>query len=90
MARLIRNDPAPQLGFFDMPLMQANECFSINMLSRNRAVNSKDLSMKFREKIKRFVAERRAITELSTLDDRVLQDIGVSRSHISAAVRNGR
>lgn len=42
--------------------------------------------MKIREKIRKLVATRRAMQELAALDDRVLGDLGVSRSSIRAAV----
>ncbi|MFC3076001.1 DUF1127 domain-containing protein [Shinella pollutisoli] len=37
-------------------------------------------------KLKKYAAERRAVRELDALDDRALQDLGISRSHIRAAV----
>lgn len=43
--------------------------------------------MKLHQKIKNFVAQRRAIVELEALDDRSLRDIGVSRAHIRAAIK---
>lgn len=36
---------------------------------------------------RRIMDERRAVRELSSLDDMALQDIGVSRSHIRSAVK---
>ncbi|WP_320199587.1 DUF1127 domain-containing protein [Agrobacterium sp. rho-13.3] len=38
------------------------------------------------KKIRTYAANRRAINELGALDDRTLQDLGVSRSHIHSAV----
>ncbi len=38
-------------------------------------------------KFKKFAADRRAIRELGALDDRALQDLGISRSHIQSAVK---
>lgn len=38
------------------------------------------------EKLKNFAAQRRAIRELGALDDRALQDLGISRSYIRSAV----
>lgn len=37
-------------------------------------------------KLKKTVAERRAVRELSALDDRTLSDLGISRGNIRAAV----
>ncbi len=45
--------------------------------------------MRVIDKIKRFTEARRAIRELSALDDHALADLGISRSHIAFAV-NGR
>ncbi|MDO5898782.1 DUF1127 domain-containing protein [Agrobacterium sp. Azo12] len=42
--------------------------------------------MKFREKLKKMVQNRRAFREQSSLDDRTLEDLGVSRSNILAVV----
>ena len=42
--------------------------------------------MRVFDKIKRFAENRRAIRELGTLDDHVLNDLGLSRSHIRSAV----
>ena len=47
-------------------------------------------TMKFREKLKKMVQNRRAFRELSSLDDRTLEDLGVSRSNILAAVEGRR
>ncbi len=45
--------------------------------------------MKIAERLKRAIAERRAIRELSVLDDRSLNDIGLVRGNIHSAVRAG-
>ncbi|WP_105385298.1 DUF1127 domain-containing protein [Neorhizobium alkalisoli] len=42
--------------------------------------------MKLRERIKRLTQMQRAMRELAALDDRALEDLGVSRSSIRAAV----
>ncbi|MBB4183535.1 DUF1127 domain-containing protein [Sinorhizobium terangae] len=42
--------------------------------------------MKIRQKIMEYAKLRRAVRELNALDDRVLSDIGISRSQIQAAV----
>ncbi|MBN8950493.1 MULTISPECIES: DUF1127 domain-containing protein [unclassified Rhizobium] len=46
--------------------------------------------MRIFQKIKRFSEERRAIRELSALDDHVLRDLGISRAHIPYAVSGAR
>ncbi|GMB81262.1 DUF1127 domain-containing protein [Shinella zoogloeoides] len=38
-------------------------------------------------KIKKSAADRRAVRELNALDDRALQDLGISRSNIQSAVK---
>ncbi len=38
-------------------------------------------------KIKKSNADRRAVRELNALDDRALQDLGISRSTIQSAVK---
>lgn len=38
-------------------------------------------------KLKKNAAERRAVRELGALDDRALQDLGISRSNIQSAVK---
>ncbi|MBO9630445.1 DUF1127 domain-containing protein [Shinella sp. WSJ-2] len=38
-------------------------------------------------KLKKNAAERRAVRELGALDDRALQDLGISRANIQAAVK---
>lgn len=42
--------------------------------------------MTFRERVKKFAAERRAIRELNGLDDHVLRDVGLQRNEIRNAV----
>ncbi|MEY9328601.1 uncharacterized protein YjiS (DUF1127 family) [Sinorhizobium fredii] len=42
--------------------------------------------MKIRQKIMEYAKLRRAVRELSALDDHALSDIGLSRSQIQAAV----
>jgi uncharacterized protein YjiS (DUF1127 family) len=37
-------------------------------------------------KLKKNAADRRAVRELSALDDRALQDLGISRANIRSAV----
>ena len=46
--------------------------------------------MRVIEKIKRFSSARKAIRELSALDDHALADLGISRSHIAYAVNGTR
>ncbi|TXI10817.1 MAG: DUF1127 domain-containing protein [Rhizobium sp.] len=46
--------------------------------------------MRVLEKIKRFTENRKAIRELSALDDHVLRDLGISRAHIPYAVNGSR
>lgn len=42
-------------------------------------------------KLKKYASDRRAVRELGAMDDRSLQDLGISRSHIrSAVIGNGR
>ena len=38
-------------------------------------------------KIKKNASDRRAVRELNALDDRALQDLGISRSNIQSAVK---
>lgn len=45
--------------------------------------------MRIAEKLKNFAANRRAMRELNALDDRTLQDLGISRSYIRSAVLAG-
>ncbi|WP_220473851.1 DUF1127 domain-containing protein, partial [Klebsiella pneumoniae] len=45
-----------------------------------------ELTMNIFKKIKTYASNRRAMHELGSLDDRTLQDLGVSRSHIRSAV----
>lgn len=42
--------------------------------------------MKLQDTVKAYIRNRRAIAELRALDDLRLSDLGVSRSHIRAAV----
>jgi len=42
------------------------------------------------EQLVRYVRARRAVTQLQSLDDHTLADIGVSRSAIERIVKNGR
>lgn len=42
--------------------------------------------MSIRQKIKQYSSMRRAMRELGSMDDRLLSDIGVSRSQIRTAV----
>jgi uncharacterized protein YjiS (DUF1127 family) len=49
-------------------------------------VNTKELIMNVFAKLKKNAAERRAVRELSALDDRALQDLGISRANIRSAV----
>lgn len=42
--------------------------------------------MNVMNRIKKFAADRRAVRELSALDDHALNDLGISRAHIRAAV----
>jgi uncharacterized protein YjiS (DUF1127 family) len=45
------------------------------------------MNMNLFAKLKKNVADRRAIRELGALDDRTLQDLGLTRSNIRAAVK---
>ena len=38
-------------------------------------------------KLKKNAAERRAVRQLTALDDRALQDLGISRANIQSAVK---
>lgn len=42
--------------------------------------------MNIRQKFQQYTAKRRAMRELGSMDDRLLSDIGVSRSDIRNAV----
>jgi uncharacterized protein YjiS (DUF1127 family) len=50
----------------------------------------KDKNMRIAERFKRFADNRKAIRELSELDDQALSDLGIARSHIRSAVLGGR
>jgi uncharacterized protein YjiS (DUF1127 family) len=68
--------------------MQANACiFSIKMGMFCASKTQRLRKMKLHETVRKFFRERKAAAELHALDDRTLSDIGVSRSHISAAVK---
>jgi uncharacterized protein YjiS (DUF1127 family) len=47
----------------------------------------KGKKMNIRERIAKFAAYQRAVRELSALDNRQLNDLGITRSQIKAAVR---
>lgn len=49
--------------------------------------NPKELTMNLFAKLKQNAANRRAVRELNALDDRALQDLGISRSNIQSAVK---
>ena len=49
--------------------------------------NPKELTMNIIAKIKKNASDRRAVRELSALDDRALQDLGISRANIQSAVK---
>ena len=49
-------------------------------------INTKELIMNVFAKLKKYNADRRAVRELGALDDRALQDLGISRSNIRSAV----
>jgi len=48
---------------------------------------SKVSNIKIAERLKKAITERRAIRELSVLDDRSLNDIGLVRGNIRTTVR---
>jgi len=54
------------------------------------AATKETAKMRVFEKIKRFSEQRKAIRELSALDDHVLRDLGISRAHIPYAVSGAR
>lgn len=64
----------------------ASICISIRHENAYITGNTKELIMNVFAKLKKYAAERRAVRELDALDDRGLQDLGISRSHIRAAV----
>ncbi len=65
----------------------ANICIFSGQESAYLLGNTKELIMNVFAKLKKNVADRRAMRELSALDDRALQDLGISRSNIQSAVK---
>lgn len=47
-------------------------------------------TMRIASKLKTYLENRRAIRELSALDDRALSDLGISRYNLRAAVEGSR
>jgi uncharacterized protein YjiS (DUF1127 family) len=68
-----------------MPHVQAYAFYLGSQLITSQSP-PKELTMRVFDKIKQFAENRRAIRELGTLDDHVLHDLGISRSHIRSAV----
>lgn len=80
---------APAILLLDMRKAHASAAtLCIYGAGENAYINSnpKELIMNVFTKLKKFAANRRAIRELGALDDRALQDLGISRSHIQSAV----
>lgn len=73
-------------------LRKADASYAIKCLQNNHLKayflgrTNKGNTMKIAERIRQFAENRRAIRELSRLDDHVLSDLGLSRSHIRSAV----
>ncbi len=51
--------------------------------------STQELAMNVFQKLRKFATDRRAARALDALDDRTLQDLGISRSHIRVAVAHG-
>lgn len=74
-----------------MSSMQANACiFRVGMGIFYAISSLETMKMKLHETVRNYFRNRRAVAELSALDDRSLSDIGVSRSHIRSAVEGRR
>jgi uncharacterized protein YjiS (DUF1127 family) len=58
----------------------------------HRPPRTNPLTIAFRpwQMIAGLLTERRTYAKLSRLDDRMLNDIGISRGNIRSAIRNGR
>ena len=52
-------------------------------MSRNENGHTK---MQIRQKLKTYFENQRALRELESLDDRILSDLGVSRSNLRSAI----
>jgi uncharacterized protein YjiS (DUF1127 family) len=44
-------------------------------------------TMQIRQKLKAYFENQRALRELEALDDRILSDLGVSRSNLRSAIK---